>query len=298
MTAFDNFRDRAFAFSQEDGFRSAFLPRFGVYRASERTACQQSLYDPIIVFAAQGAKRCHLNGETFTYSPENYFVTAVPLPLRSEVLQASHEQPFVAAILKLDMAELGDLILELGEDGSDMQHSARGVYTAPVSERQLDALVRLFDAVKSERDARILGPQICREIVYLTLTGSDGGRLMAMARRHGASVRIARVLKVIHEDPKRILDVPQMAAMAQMSQSAFFVAFKALTSMSPVQYQKSLRLHLARSLILNEGILISDAAYRVGYSTASQFSRDYARFFDKTARQDIADSTGPVVAYS
>ncbi|WP_259782894.1 AraC family transcriptional regulator [Aestuariispira ectoiniformans] len=296
MTSFEKFRDQLLDVADEDGVFKTPLSRVGVYRTSKKAACHQCLYEPALVFVAQGEKCCHLNGESYTYTPENYFVTSVPMPVQAEVLKASEEHPLVATILLLDLAELGELILELDEEDLPPQPQERGIYTSAVQERQLDAFVRLFEAMKSEQEARILGPQICREIVYLTLTDPKGGGLKAMARRHNASIRIARVLKVIHEDPKCPLDVPQMAAMAQMSQSGFFAAFKALTSMSPVQYQKSIRLHQARNLILNEGLLVSDAAYRVGYSTASQFSRDYARFFDKTARQDLAETQAQAVA--
>lgn len=291
-------RDYTLSHAPTDGLHSTLLPRVKVYRASNVTACQPCLYDPAIIFVTQGSKRCYLNGDSFQFGDHNYFVVTVPLPLESEILQASEEAPFLAAALTIDMAELGDLIISLYDGEERAVSTQRGAYTASLSHRHEDALLRLFQALENEQDARILGPQICREVLYLALVGENGDSLFAMARMHGASTRIARVLKVIHENPQQALDVPQMAAMAQMSKSAFFAAFKDVTSMSPVQYQKSIRLHMARNLILNEGLLVSDAAYRVGYSTASQFSRDYARFFEKTARQDLAETTGGVIAFS
>jgi AraC-like DNA-binding protein len=239
------------------------------------------VYEPSLIFVAQGRKTGYLGTEVFTYDPWNYLVLSVPLPLECEVA-VSPRKPFLALTLKVTPALLGELLLEMDDDALSGEATPRGIYAAPLTRALSEALIRLTECLHSDLDCRMLGPQIVREVLYRVLCGERGATLRASAARNGHFSQISTVLRRIHAGYPQELDIETLARQARMSVSTFHHKFKSVTSTSPLQYVKSIRLHRARLLLAQDGLNASTAAARVGYESASQFSREFKRFFGQS----------------
>ena len=247
----------------------------------------QVVYEPSIIIVGQGRKIGYLGNQVYHYDAYNYLVLSVPLPFECETV-ATPEKPLLAVSVGVDPVVLGELLVEMDENPSIRGALPRGIYSTPLTNELISAVTRLLECLKSPRDCSILGPQVVREITYRVLCGEQGGDLRAVAVRHSRFSQIARVLKRIHFEYPHSLDVETMAEEAAMSVSAFHQSFKAVTSTSPLQYLKSIRLHKARMLMLQDGLNAYSAAERVGYESASQFSREFKRMFGCTPAGDTA----------
>ncbi|MHB8988816.1 MAG: AraC family transcriptional regulator [Desulfobulbia bacterium] len=239
------------------------------------------IYDPCIVIVGQGRKIGHLGDQVYTYDPYNYLVLSVPLPFVCET-KASPEEPLLAVSMRVDPTTLGELLMEMDDERVVSGQVPRGMYSTPLTGELIEATVRLLECLRSPADSRILGPQAVREIIYRVLCGEQGGALRAVAARHSRFSQIARVLRRMHTEYQHELNIDALAREAGMSVSSFHHNFKAVTSASPLQYLKSIRLHKARMLMVQDGLNASTAAGRVGYESASQFSREYKRHFGST----------------
>jgi len=260
-------------------------------RASRSTPRVPIVYEPSIIIVGQGKKRVFLGDQVLTYDPNNYLVLSVPLPLECET-EATPETPLLAVSIRVDPVVLGELLMEM-EDGSKAPGMVRGIYSTPLTEDLACAAVRLLECLQSPMDSHILGSTIVREITYRVLCGEQGGALRAVAARHSHFGQIARVLRRVHRDYHKELDVESLAREANMSVSNFHHNFKAVTSTSPLQYLKSIRLHKARILMLQGEHNASTAANEVGYASLSQFSREFKRFFGNSPTNDTAASRMP-----
>ena len=239
------------------------------------------MYQPGIVFLFSGHKIGYINERTFRYDTNEYLLLTVPLPFECETF-ATPEVPLAGIRLNVDILQLQELLMDIGEDEQFQPSMASsGINSAVLSEEILCAAERLLDA-------RILGKQIIREILYHVLTGPCGGALLALVSRQTHFSLISRVLKRIESQYTENLSVDQLAAEANMSVSAFHHNFKSVTSTSPLQYLKTYRLHKARMLMIHDGMKASAAAMRVGYESASQFSREFKRYFGMTPGEDAA----------
>jgi AraC-like DNA-binding protein len=267
-----------------DGFSPSPLPGVEYMRAVASTPRHPIVYTPRIVVIAQGHKRVWLGEKEFVYDPDHLLVLSVPMPLECQTT-ASAESPLLGLAIGVDPILVGELLLEVG-DAAAVESSS---YVGSTGNAEvMDAAVRLAEALASPTDGRILGPQIVREIVYRVLIGEQGDvlrLLIAQPNRHG---QIARVLRRIHADYAGDLDVGALAREANMGISTFHHAFREATATSPLQYVKSIRLHKARTLLLADGVNAQDAARRVGYASASQFSREYRRMFGSSPAADRA----------
>ncbi|WP_113626449.1 AraC family transcriptional regulator [Pectobacterium peruviense] len=246
------------------------------------------MYEPTIVIIFQGQKIGYLGGKTFQYDPENYLLMTVPLPFECETI-ASVENPLVGMSISIDIQMLQDLLIDIGDDDSAIRPCSCtcGVNSAPLSDEILCAVERLLDAMNNPRDARVLGPTIVREIIYHMLCGERGAALQALVNRHTHFSQIAKALRRIENHYADNLNVEQLAAEVNMSVSAFHHNFKAVTNTSPLQYLKSYRLHKARVMMINDGLRAGVAAARVGYESASQFSREFKRYFGATPGDEV-----------
>lgn len=254
-------------------------------RAVVSTPRHPIVYTPRIVVIAQGHKRVWLGEKEYVYDPEHLLVLSVPMPFECQTT-ASQEEPLLGLAIGVDPILVGELLLEMG-DALDAEPSSYVSSTA-IDPEVMDAAVRLAETLGSSVDCRIIGPQIVREIVYRVLTGEQGDvlrLLTAQPNRHG---QIARVLRRIHADYADELDVPLLAREVNMGISTFHHAFRDATATSPLQYVKSIRLHKARALLVTDGLNAQDAARRVGYASASQFSREYRRMFGCSPASDRA----------
>lgn len=246
------------------------------------------MYRPGIVFLFSGKKTGYINNRVFHYDANEFLLLTVPLAFECET-HATAQEPIAGLWLNVDMLQLQELVMDIGHDDHfHAQPNNSGINSAAISEEILCALERLLDLMSHALDARILAKQVIREILYYILTGPCGGALLAAVSRQTHFSQISRVLKYIESHYADNLSVDQLAADVNMSASAFHHNFKSVTSTSPLQYIKTYRLHKARLLILHDGIKTSTAAMKVGYESASQFSREFKRYFGATPSEEIA----------
>lgn len=277
--------------AEQEGCNPTPLPGVLIYRADATLPRTPVMYDPCVLVVAQGAKRGYLGDQVLEYNASSYLVTSVPMPIECEILEASPERPFLAVKLPIDPVVIGELQLSLEDESLPERAVPRGMAASPLTQDLIDATERLLLTFARPRDCRILGPGILREIFYRVLLSEQGFALKAAARRKGQFHKIADVLRAIQEDCRQPLDTAAMARMAGMSKSALHESFRAVTSMSPLQYIKSIRLHEARLMMQSSGVKASAAAYRVGYASASQFTREYKRLFGAPPSIDIKRNT-------
>lgn len=254
-----------------------------------------AIYEPMIVFVGQARKRVYLGSEVFVYDPHNYLVLSVPLPVECE-WEIRPAEPLLLAVIKIRPALLGEVILEMEESMPPAVSTPKAISTPPLTDELGGAVIRLLQCLKCPLDSRILGRQIVREIVYRVLREEPNGSLRALDTRDEHFVRIARVLKSIHTDFAQDVSVEQMAKRAAMSVAAFHQYFKQVTTTSPLQYLKRIRLDHARRLMTQEGYNASTAAYAVGYESPSQFSREFKRLFGVTPVEDAEQARARLVS--
>lgn len=268
------------------------LPDIQLIYGSQPSGRTPVMYRPGIVFLFSGYKIGYINDRTFRYDANEYLLLTVPLPFECETF-ATAEAPLAGLRLDVDIFQLKELLMDIGEDPLFRPAMAEsGINAATLSEEILCAAERLLDVMERPLDARILGKQIIREMLYHVLTGPRGGALMALVSRQTHFSQISRVLKRIESQYSETLSVDQLAAEANMSLSAFHHNFKSVTSTSPLQYLKAYRLHKARMMMAHDGLKASAAAMQVGYESASQFSREFKRFFGLTPGEDAARLRG------
>lgn len=267
---------------------SQWLPDVRLLYGTQPGARTPVMYQPGIVFLFSGHKIGYINERVFRYDASEYLLLTVPLPFECETF-ATEAVPLAGMRLNVDILQLQELLMEIGEDELFRPAlAASGINSATLSDEILCAIERLFDVMTRPMDARILGRQIIREILYHVLMGPGGGALLALVSRQTHFSLISRVLKRIENHYTQNLSVDELAAEANMSVSAFHHNFKSVTSTSPLQYLKTYRLHKARMLMIHDGMKASAAAMRVGYESASQFSREFKRYFGVTPGEDAA----------
>lgn len=266
-----------------EGYSPSYLDQVCFFRVSNKSPRGPIVYEPGIIIVGQGRKTGYIGDKVHVYDPDNYLVLSVPLPFECETTP-DPGYPYLALSVAMEPRVVGELLAEM-DDNLPPTDSVAGIGSTPLTEPMANAALRLLECLKSETESRILGPQIVREITYHVLKGPRGGALRAVAARDSRAAQIARVLKKIHTDYARDLDIRLLADEAHMSVSAFHHTFKEVTASSPLQYLKSIRLHKARGFLLGEGVNVGTAADRVGYASASQFSREYKRFFGESPRE-------------
>ncbi|MDF7648273.1 AraC family transcriptional regulator [Erwiniaceae bacterium L1_54_3] len=246
------------------------------------------MYQPGIVILFQGRKTGYLGSTVFHYDATKYLMLTVPLPVECETV-ATVQEPLAGMCLSVDTASLQDLLMDIGDDEQfQPQVQTSGIHSAFMSEEMLCAAERLLDVMNKPRDARVLGPQLVREMIYYVLTGPIGGALLSLVNRQTQFSQIARALRRIENHFAESLSVEVLAAEVNMSVSAFHHNFKAVTQTSPLQYLKRYRLHQARLMMLQDGMKASAAAVRVGYESPSQFSREFKRYFGVTPGEEAS----------
>jgi AraC-like DNA-binding protein len=237
---------------------------------------------------AQGTKRIHLEDESFDYDAHNYLLASVFLPTTYQVVSASPEEPYLGLVLKFDMRELSQLIIDSNLPSPRIRSVERCMTTGEVTLPLLIAFQRLVALLDSPEDIPILAPMLHREILYRLLVGDQGARLRQIASVGSRSNHVARAIDWLKTNYSQQLKIEDLAEMANMSSSSFHNHFRSMTSLSPLQYQKHLRLQEARRLMLAEDLDATRAAFQVGYESSSQFSREYSRLFGAPPLRDIS----------
>jgi AraC-like DNA-binding protein len=269
-----------------DGPRGTVIPALGLSRYSAPTDCAAVVYEPALCIVAQGAKEVLLADEAYRYDPAHLLLVSVDLPVVARVAEASPDRPCLVVRITLDPAVVGELLAD-DVSAPPLGLPARGLAVTPVEPSLLDAVCRLVNLLDSPRDIAPLAPLILREITYRVLTGPQGARLCQITSASAPAQRIARAIRWLKERFADPLKIEALAKQVRMSPSAFHLHFKAVTALSPLQYQKRLRLMEARRLMLGEGLDAAEAAFRVGYESPSQFSREYRRMFGAPPRRDV-----------
>lgn len=269
------------------------VPGLTLYRYCAPTPAFSTTYQPSIALVAQGRKQVGLGPTQFIYDPSHFLLTSLELPVTSRVIEASAEHPYLCVRLALDMAMVRELLARDGmppvTGNAGSLAMTLGHTTAPL----VDAFCRLLDLQNAQGDIPFLGDLLGREIVYRVLQSAEGERLRSIATLGEHSHKTAAVVAWIKENYAKQLRLDELADVAAMGQSTLHRHFRALTAMTPLQYQKQLRLHAARRLMLSEGLDAASAAFEVGYESASQFNREYSRFFGRSPMRDVKALRAP-----
>ena len=272
----------------DDGARPSRIDGVTLLRAAKSCVPVPVLYEPCIVIVAQGQKRFHVPDGVLTYDPRNYLVVTVPVPADCETNVAA-EGPFLGVAVRIDLTVLGEILLLMrdppDEPGSFSTDCVR-VVAPPVTSLFSGITVRLMEALTSESDSRVLGPQLVRELLYCVLRNSAGSAMRSLLLGSETRAHIHRILQRMHLDYAHPLDLSTLSHDVGMSSSALHHHFKAVTRTSPVQYLKTLRLHKARMLMVQQSLHAATAAERVGYASPSQFSREFKRFFGRPPAEE------------
>jgi len=264
--------------AQGEGFSPSRVKGVKFMRSTCPLVRTHVAYEPSIVIVAQGRKRGYLGEQVFTYDANHYLVLSVPLPFECETM-ASPDGPMLGISIGVTPAVIAELMMEMANPPPLPMGKPQAIRANPLDDILYDAAIRLVQTLHNADDSRILGPQIVREIIYRVLRGEDAGTLRALAAPHTHFGQISRALHRMHADYATPIDMATLAADAGMSISTFHGHFKAVTGSPPLQYLKTIRLHKARLLMVNQGETASSASRLVGYESASQFSREFKRFF-------------------
>ena len=271
---------------REDG---AVEPLKGLhlYRSSLPKEPLHSVSDPAFCVIAQGSKEVFLSNERYLYDPSHYLLITAELPLVGHVLEASRERPYLSLRLELDPTLVGSVMVEAGHHSSQNNANVRAINVSSLDAGLLDAVVRLVRLLDSPTEAPFLAPLITREIIYRLWMGEQSDRLRHIAALGGYTPHIAKAIERLQQGFDQSLRIEGIARELGMSVSGFHHHFKAVTAMSPLQFQKRLRLQQARRLMFGEGLDATSAAYRVGYHNAAYFNREYKSLFGLPPMRDI-----------
>ncbi|MBS4202073.1 AraC family transcriptional regulator [Bacillus sp. FJAT-49732] len=274
-------------YSGQDGVHSTAIPSLFFIRESNVTEPKHGVYKPSICIILQGAKEVFLGQERFTYSPGDYLVSSVDLPVTGKVIKAASDAPYLCIKLEFTPSQILEIISDTEIDVSTKEKTKRGMFVSKIESSILDAVIRLVRLLDNPKDITILAPLFTKEILYRILQGPYGVRLGQIAIEESYTHRIGDVIEQIKNNYDKPIRIEYLAEIASMSVSSLHRHFKEVTAMSPLQFQKQLRLQEARRLLLSESTDAADVAFRVGYESPSQFSREYSRMFGYPPREDI-----------
>jgi AraC-like DNA-binding protein len=274
-------------FAGEDGVLATAIPRLFLIRSSRPTDEIHAVHEPAVCLVAQGRKQVMVGQSLYVYDPAKYLVVSVDVPLVGQILEASADAPYLCLRLDLDPAAIGALMLE-AKVTADSEQPGPALSLSSVTFELLDSAIRLVRLLAVPRDIPILAPLAEREILYRLLSGDQTSKLRQIAFAESKLQQVNRAIGWIKRNFREPFSIDALASEARMSPSTLHEHFKAVTSMSPLQYQKQLRLQEARRLILSQSIDAAMAGHSVGYESPSQFSREYKRTFGAPPARDVA----------
>jgi AraC-like DNA-binding protein len=275
----------------DDGSLDPF-PGFRLARSSKPTEPVHAVYQPAFCFVAQGRKQALLGEEVFRYDPGHYLIYTVDLPLVFQVKEATKERPYLGFRLDLDASLVASVMMESGIEPKKGDASLKAMDVGATDANLLDAIVRLVRLLDAPVEHKVLAPLITREIVFRLLAGGQGARLSHLLASGADTRRISRAIGRLRENFDQPLRMDDLARDLGMSVSGFHHHFKSVTAMSPLQFQKQIRLQEARRLMLGEDLDAASAGFRVGYEDPSYFSREYKKLFGAPPQRDIAKLRG------
>jgi AraC-like DNA-binding protein len=269
-----------------DGTHETSVPGLRFVRASRTSEPVYSVYEPSLCVVAKGTKMVMLGKESYTYDSASYLTASVHLPITGQVITASPEEPYLCVHLQLDMDLIFEVIQSSNQVASD-RSPGRGLVISRVDDSLLEAVLRLIRLLQSPQDIPVLASGVKREIIYRILQNDQDGYIQQFALTGSHGQRIAKAIVLLNREYAHPLKVEELAKEAKMSASSFYQHFKAVTGMSPIQYQKQIRLQEARRLLLTDDMEAAEAAFQVGYESPSHFSREYSRRFGLPPIKDI-----------
>jgi AraC-like DNA-binding protein len=269
-----------------DGVHATAIAALSLICASAPSQPLPSVYHPSLCVVVQGRKRALLGDEVYVYDPLHYLVVSMTLPVAGQIIDATPEQPYLCLRIDIDPLQVNELQAQVGPPAADTGRE-RALFLARTDASMLDAVLRLVRLLDTPEEVGVLAPLALREILYRVLTGELGQRLRGLCAVDGPSQRVARAIELLKKRYAEPLRIEDLAAAAHMSPSSLHARFKAATAMSPLQFQKQLRLQEARRMMLVDGLEAAAAGHRVGYESPSQFSREYRRLFGAPPKREI-----------
>lgn len=263
------------------------VPGLILYRSIAPTAPNPCTYEPSLLIIPQGRKQVNLGRQSYSFGQATFLLTSIELPIVSQVSTASADTPYLAFFLKLDMAMVREVLHSEEVHVPSPVSGAGGMAVGETTQELLAPCIRMVELLATPQDLPFFGRLLQREIIYRLLQGNQGDRLRSVATLGDRSHKTAKAVTWLRENFEKPLDVAQLATIAGMSRSTLHHRFRALTAMSPLQFQKQLRLHSARRKMLMDELDAASAAFQVGYESPSQFNREYKRFFGKPPMRDI-----------
>ncbi len=279
---------RARRLALNEGMTPTALECLQLFRSDQPTEITHSIYEPSVCIIAQGQKQARLGDETYVYNPSHYLVAAVDLPVRGQVIEATPEHPYLCIRLGLKPQKISEMFIENRQLLRPEKTPARGLFVSQANYQLLDAVLRLMRLLDTPEDLPILAPMVEREILYRLLQDEQAITLQQTAQTDSHAQQIARVITALKRDFHKNWRIEDLAQMACMSNSALHAHFKSITNMTPLQFQKQLRLQEARRLLFSENLDAATASHRVGYESPSQFNREYHRLFGLPPVRDLA----------
>lgn len=279
--------ERIYKWTRKDEKFVTPIQDFALSQYTMPTQLTHYMHEPSLCLVAQGAKRVVLEKEVYTYDAYHFLITSINLPVVAQVIEASREKPYLGLFLKLNRRSIAEMFINSDIPLPRPRQAGRAIAVSEVTLPLLDAFIRLIDLLDTPEDIPMIAPLVQKEILYRLLVGDQGERLRQMGAAGTQSHQIAQTIDWLKENFTRPLQVEELANFARMSTSTFHRHFRAVTSMSPLQYQKSLRLHEARRLMLTDHLDAASAAFQVGYESHTQFSREYSRMFGAPPLRDI-----------
>ncbi|WP_218042702.1 AraC family transcriptional regulator [Steroidobacter gossypii] len=262
-----------------EGYNLTPISSVRILRSNRALSRTPVLYDPGIVIVCQGRKRGYFGGQLYLYDEHHYLAVSVPVPFSMET-DATPERPLLALYLHLDFTMAAELAAQIDrQEAAEPVHAPRSMTSSPMDEAMQTSVLRFLEAMHRPLEAAILGPSLLRELYFRVLTGGQGRSMREALAMRGQFGKIGRSLRLIHASYAQPLDVTQLAEEAGMSVPSFHSHFKVITQVSPMQYVKSTRLHQARLLMVRQDLTAEAAGHAVGYTSPSQFTREFKRLF-------------------
>lgn len=275
--------------SSGDGVHPTKIPHLSLIRISNPTEPVRSVTQPSMCIVVQGTKHCTLADHTYEYGAGHHLVVSVELPVVNRIAEASPEKPYMSLLLALDMPALGSMMMEIPRPPTDQPsvRCGKGLCVSEASPTFLDAALRLVRLLDTPEDVDFLAPLAERELLYRLMRGEQAHKVRHMLMPESRLQQVNRAITWIRDNFDKPFSIDRVATEASMSSSSLHEHFREVTAMSPLQYQKQLRLQEARRMILAEALDAATAAHRVGYDSPSQFSREYRRLFGAPPIRDV-----------
>ena len=278
----ETFIGRLEQYGPKEDINTTRLDNVIVIRESQSHTNVRTIYEPFLAFVGKGQKYCYVGKQKYAYGAGSGLAVLLPMPVRTEIVGATAEHPFLAAIVALDLNRLSDILIKIERSGGfaaqPTAEDASGIFSIALTDDLLRPILRLFEALESEQETAVLSGSIIDEIHYRLLCHEHGSALRSLLRQRGQIQRISRAIDHIHQHVDKPVSVEQLAAMVHMSRTTFHEHFRSVMHVSPLQYAKSVKLFQANRFII-DGKNASEAGYLVGYNSPAQFSREYKRHF-------------------